>query len=443
MSQNTLILAVSIVLLTLFYTYRYYAFRRRLPPGPRGLPFIGNLHQAPKSYPWRTYAEWHKKYGPVFSLPYGLETIIMIGTQKAAQDLLNNRSNIYSSRPRMPMVGECVSRGNRSLILPYGNKWRAYHRLQGSFLSPRMSDTYRELQDLESKQLVKEFLTQTDFSDRFHRYSSSLTFALAYGKRMPSGDEPEVTGVDKIMSSLNAVFIKMWIVDSLPFLNVLPKLLAPWKRTAEKLHRIEVDFFMGLKGSADKNPSWNWSKEVSSIKESQTLTDVELSYVIGNTYEAGSDTTTMALEIFVMAAVLYPEAMRKAQEEIDRVVGRERLPSFDDNDRLPYVHGIVKEVHRWRPVIPGGVPHSVTQDDVYNGYHIPKNATVIGNHWAISMDPEIYDNPEDFNPDRWIENQNLPPLATFGFGRRRCIGKSISDVPTIRCKACTSPKYHS
>lgn len=411
-------------LLALYLSYQWYALTRRLPPGPRGLPFIGNLHQAPTKYAWRTYAEWHKKYGPVFSVQYGLTTFIMLGTHEAARNLLDKRSNIYSSRPRLPMASECISQGNRSLFLPYGDKWRAYHRLQGAFLTPRMSDRYRELQDLESKQLVAEFLTQSDFSNRFHRYSSSLTFALAYGKRMPHGDEPEVTGVDSIMNSLNAVFVERWIVDSLPFLNVLPKWLAPWKRTAEKLGKIEVDFFNGVRETAQKEKSWNWTKEVVSMKESGTLTRTELSYVIGNAYEAGSDTTTMTLEVFILAAVLHPAKMRKAYAEIDRVVGRKRLPTFDDIGRLPYIHAIVKEVYRWRPIIPGGVPHAVIEDDEYMGYLIPKDATVIGNHWAISMDPGVYENPGEFNPDRWIEHPDLPQPVTFGFGRRRCIGKS-------------------
>ncbi|KAI4282012.1 MAG: hypothetical protein L6R38_003269 [Xanthoria sp. 2 TBL-2021] len=140
-------------------------------------------------------------------MQFGLNTVIFLGTQEVAYDLLEKRSNIYSSRPRLVMVGECISQGNRSLTLLYGEQWRAYHRLQGSFWSPRMSNTYRELQDLESKQLVSEFLVTDDFSKRYHRYSSSLTFALAYGKRMPTGQEEEVKGVEQIMDNLNMAFI--------------------------------------------------------------------------------------------------------------------------------------------------------------------------------------------------------------------------------------------
>lgn len=403
-------------------SYRYYAFRRRLPPGPKGLPLIGNLHEIPQSHPWLTHTEMHKKYGPIFSMQFGLQTVIFLGTYEVARELLEKRSNIYSSRPRSVMVGECISQGNRSLILPYGEQWRGYRRLQGSFLSPRMSNTYRELQDLESKQLVSEFLDTDDFFTRYHRYSSSLTFALAYGKRMPTGEEEEVKGVMKIMDNLNTAFITNWIVDSLPFLNELPGFLKPWKKTADFLGDEERDFFQQIRNGASSRPGYNWCKDILTMKEHRALTDMQLSYVVGNTYEAGADTTTMTLQVFTLAAVLHPEKVKILQQEIDGIVGRERMPEFEDTEKMPYLLAFVKEVHRWRPVLPGGVPHAVTAEDEYMGYRIPKGATIVPGHWAISMDEQLYPNPDEFRPERFLENPDLP-YSQFGFGRRKCIGE--------------------
>ena len=155
------------------------------------------------------------------------------------------------------------------------------------------------------------------------------------------------------------------------------------------------------------------------------MSALEKAYDVGIIYEAGSDTTTMALEIFVMAAVLHPDIVKRGQEELDRVVGSHRMPNFDDQPSLPYIGAIVKEVLRWRPVTAGGIPHAVVQDDEYMGYKIPKGATVIGNHWAIHLDEKVYDDPHKFNPDRWIELPDLP-LSPFGFGRRVCTGQHIA-----------------
>ncbi len=422
MGQITLTSLAGISLALAVISYRYYTFRRRLPPGPLGLPLVGNIFERPKSHAWLTQTELHKKYGPIFSMQYGPSTVIFLGTLDTARDLLEKRGNIYSSRPHMTMIGDCLSQGNRSLILPYGDLWRGYHRLQGSILHPRMSNTYQELQDLESKQLIVELLTTDDFFKRFHRYSTSLTFALAWGKRMPSGQEEEAKDIYRIMDNLAEAFISFWIVDLLPVLNQLPSFMKPWKKVADYIGGEERDFFNTMRSGANRRPGYNWSKDILTMKEHKALTETQLSYVVGNTYEAGIDSTTMALQVFVLATVLHQDKAKILQQEIDNVVGRNRIPTFEDIEKMPYLLAYVKEVHRWRPVLPGGVPHAVTADDEYMGYHIPKGAAVVGGHWAISMDEEMYPNADRFEPERFLKNPDLP-YSQFGFGRRKCVGE--------------------
>ena len=400
--------------------------RRNLPPGPPRLPVIGNLHQAPTDYPWRTYQQWSKQYGPVFSLQYGLNTIIMLGTHKAARDLLDKRSNIYSSRPHVPMGGDIVSKGLRNVLMPYGNQWRAHQRVQASYLNFQMSQSYREIQDVESKQLIYEILSTSEFSDRFHRYSSSTIFALNYGQRMVRGDEPEVKAVDQTAKNfICAARVGTWIVDAIPALNYLPAFLAPWKRYGNKLYKFDAENYSSFFESGLNTKSWNFTKQVGQIKESQNMSHLEKAYDVGVIYEAGTDTTTIALEIFVMAAVLHPDVVKNAQAELDSIVGTTRMPTFDDQSQLPYINAIVKEVLRWRPVSAGGIPHAVTQDDSYMGYTIPKGATVIGNHWSLHLDEDVYEDAYAFNPTRWIDHPDLP-LTPFGFGRRVCTGQHIA-----------------
>jgi len=130
------------------------------------------------------------------------------------------------------------------------------------------------------------------------------------------------------------------------------------------------------------------------------------------------------LETFFLAMTLSPEVMKKAREELDRVIGKERLPEFSDGDNLPYIDAVVKELLRWNPPLPLSVPNRVTQDDVYRGYSIPAGATVIENVWAVCRDPSIYPDPEAFNPDRFLKDGEIDPLVfdpedrVFGSGRR-------------------------
>jgi cytochrome P450 len=408
---------------------RYHEHQRdkNLPPGPPRLPLIGNLHQAPDKVPWRTYEQWTKKYGPIFSVQYGLNTVIMLGTHESARDLLEKRSNIYSGRPRLVMADDNVTRGRHIMLMTYGPKWRTHTKIQASVLNIRVSQTYKPVQDLESEQLVYELLSSNDFAKIYHRYTASLMFSLAYGKRSPSGRDPEILGADAVNENfLLAGRVGTWIVDAIPLLNYLPQPLAPWKKTAEKFFRLESGLHMSNMHNGETTNSWNMTKQIRSLKESHDIPDLDLAYNVGIIYEAGIDTTNIALEIFTLACATQPRFMRHAQEELDRAVGPNRLPTFQDKPNLPYVCAVVKEVLRWRPVSAGGIPHAATQDDEYMGYRIPRGATVIGNHWSIHMDEAVFPDPMTFRPERWLENPDLP-LYAFGFGRRACTGQHVSN----------------
>lgn len=142
--------------------------------------------------------------------------------------------------------------------------------------------------------------------------------------------------------------------------------------------------------------------------------------------EAGSETTAATLIAFVQAMVLYPEVQKKAREEIDRVCGADRLPTMDDEPNMLYIRCCQKEVLRWLPSLPLGLPHAVIQDDEYRGYTIPKGAMVILNAWAVHMDPTRFPSPAMFDPSRW-EQDSPPSTFAFGAGRRLCPGSHIAE----------------
>ncbi|KAN0070575.1 cytochrome P450 [Elaphomyces granulatus] len=171
--------------------------------------------------------------------------------------------------------------------------------------------------------------------------------------------------------------------------------------------------------------SYNWARQISDMKEAQGLPLAELSHILGVLVEGGLETITGALEFSIMASVLHPESAGKAREELDSVVGPNRLPSFDDISNLLYVNAFIKEVLRWRPIAPIGVPHAPMEDDDYRGYHIPKGAFIVENQWAINLDDKCFQDPDEFRPERWLQHPDLP-LCTFGFGRRSCPGKEIA-----------------
>jgi cytochrome P450 len=145
------------------------------------------------------------------------------------------------------------------------------------------------------------------------------------------------------------------------------------------------------------------------------------------------ETTTSALMTFALAMVLYPDVQRRAQGEIDSVVGRDRLPTFEDRASLPYIESILRETLRWHPIVPLSVPHATSSDDTYDGYFIPKGTAVISNIWAMSRDEKRYPSASSFIPERFLDDNNVltdddPARYVFGFGRRACPGRHAADA---------------
>ncbi|KAF4632934.1 hypothetical protein G7Y89_g5181 [Cudoniella acicularis] len=274
-----------------------------------------------------------------------------------------------------------------------------------------MSQKHHILQDIESKQLLRELLNSNKFTAIFYRYSSSLIFTLAYGKRMMNGNEEGLKGFVEVVKEVLQEVDGNLIVDTFPILDYLPRCVAAWKE-----------------------------RGTFRLSEVKHLEREELALVIGVLYEA-AHTTPMVLEVFVMASVLHQDAVCRAQRELDIVVGLDRVPTFEDMPSLPYVNAFVREVFRWRPITPGGMHHAVIEGDEHMGYRIPKGTTVVANHWSLNLDGELFEHPYGFRPERWIANPNLPESA-FGFGRRVCPGKHIGRNSVLLIIARIIWAYH-
>jgi len=179
----------------------------------------------------------------------------------------------------------------------------------------------------------------------------------------------------------------------------------------------EPSFVADLLGSLEGNGS----SEDAAMKRSIT-------YAAAILFGAGEETTFGAIVTFILLMVLYPEVQRKAQAEIDQVIGSQRLPIIDDRESLPYVNAVISEAMRWNPLVPTGVARRVAKGDEYQGYHFPPGSTIVPNIWALTRDEDLLDNPEEFRPERFLGQQRPlhPENYVFGFGRRICPGRHLA-----------------
>ncbi|KAL3459690.1 cytochrome P450 [Aspergillus heterothallicus] len=421
---------------------------KNYPPGPPTLPLLGNIHQMPTHDAHLQFEKWAHEYGPVYSLMLGTQCLIVLSSDEAVKELLDRRSGIYSDRQEMYIGQVLCSGGLRLLMMGYGPTWRMFRKMVHGLLNVVTSKSYVPYQMLENKQMLYEFLTQPDdFLKHIRRYSNALTTTMVFGWRTPTYEDQKMKQLFDGFSEFAAINQTgaAAFIDFFPLLRKLPAFLLPTQNKARELHKHEKALYKGhwLKAKDDirnNNIKPCFCIGMYEAQKRDGFSDDQAAYISGTLLEAGSDTTSSTLYAFVQAMLLFPDVQRKAQEEIDHVVGPGRLPVMDDLADLNYIRACMKETLRWMPTtILGAVPHAVTQDDEYMGYFIPKGAGVMNNVWGIHMDPKRHPNPREFNPDRYKDDQqsladaaaNPDPSKrdafTFGAGRRICPGIHVAE----------------
>jgi len=371
--------------------------------------------------------------------------VIVLNSHEVVTDLLDNKSTIYSDRPRFIMAGEILTGGIFIAFSGYGPLWRKLRRAAQEGLNVRASEKYQPLQQQEAAVLVTNMIREPESWDSHLRRSAASTVLSAVYGWPPIGksSDPLVNRINDLMHRLvRAALPGAFLVEIFPVMKYLPSWMAKWKREGLEWHRKDTEMFQDLMLDVEKqmkygtnNPSF--SSLLLDKRDKHALTKKEESWLAGTMFGAGAETTAAALAVFMLAMVLYPDVMRKAQAEIDTVIGRDRMPTFADRHRLPYIRAIVKEVLRWRPVGPLGLPRRTSEDDWYKGYFIPKGTVVIANAWAMNRDPKLFPDFEEFRPERFLDSTGQDDLdipgthgqghVTYGYGRRICIGMHIAN----------------
>ncbi|KAI0873260.1 cytochrome P450 [Hypoxylon argillaceum] len=428
-----------------------------LPPGPRTLPILGNLHAMPTFKPYKVFAEWGKIYGPVYSLMVGSNPLVMIQSQQAAKELLDKRGSNYSSRPDLYIFSELSSRGLRQVAMKYNTTWRQIHRINHKILNAAATRAYTPYQILESRQMLVDILDSPDhYETHIQRYSNSVTCQMVYGFRTTSWSDPKLQSVVSIFFDVCdlAVTVSARLMDCYPILKKIPRRLLPVCRKALDIDRRCMSVFLSRWLEVKKNILDDvampcFCKCIVEAQTTEGFSDELASYIAGDIIEAGSSTVSDELLGFLMAMVTHPDVQRRAQREIDTVVGPNRLPQLEDMELLPYIRGCVKETLRWMPTTALLVPHSPLKDDIYQNCIIPAGASVVVNVWALNMDPATWPQPHVFDPLRFKgETRSEHEVATssdptslrhnyiFGAGRRLCQGIHIAERSLFLTMAC-------
>ncbi|KAI0297570.1 cytochrome P450 [Multifurca ochricompacta] len=394
---------------------------------------------------WATFQKWSKDFGSdiVHVTVFGTH-IVILNSAKAANELLDGRSAIYSDRPAMPALTTLIDMEWNFGLIEYGTRWRNWRKAFHAYFNPQAAENFHPIELKGAHRLLRNLLATPDNLVHHMRHmAGQVILAIAYGIDVaPSGDR-NVESAEKAVGAIIAGSLRGRIFDLFPFLVKMPWWFpgAGFKKEAQTKWVPHVQIALhapyetvkGQMAAGTAKPSVA-SSMISELNDKSSEEEIFTSMAIPATMylvvlfrsrRAGYD--RFCTPFLLPCDDPLPEVQRKGQAEIDAVVGKDRLPDFGDEPLLPYVSAILEEALRWHPVVPLAIPHRLTTDDVYEGWLLPAGTLVIGNSWGILHDEaNVGSHPEQFIPERYLPGGDATvgtADVAFGYGRRICPGR--------------------
>ncbi|EJT98958.1 cytochrome P450 [Dacryopinax primogenitus] len=363
---------------------------------------------------------------------------------------MEKRAASSSARPRTVMAHELVGFANVPSQTNDPVLHKKYRRMYATAISTRTAERYWGVQVRALRRATLDMLADAGrWTPALKRAVASISFMVAYGYDVDSEKSDLVTGVNEILRIFERVIQPgVWIVDIIPALKYLPpwfpgagfkRMAKQWRTQIEEVRQIPMQRVKQELAAGTAKPSFSLTllEELALDPHANVYDEDFIRDTAASIYSAGSDTSVAAIQTFLAAMVLYPDVQRKSQAELDAVVGRDRLPTINDREHLPYCAAIVQEILRWHPVTPLALPHVLEQDELFEGYLMPKGAVLLGNVWAMSRDERVYPLADDFVPERHLTREGAAlrtpdtgryASLTFGFGRRVCPGYALAEA---------------
>ncbi|XP_074516119.1 cytochrome P450 1C2 [Sebastes fasciatus] len=429
---------------------RNLRLKRRLP-GPFAWPVVGNAMQLGQM-PHITFAKLAKKYGNVYQIRLGSSDIVVLNGDSAIREALIQHSTEFAGRPNFVSF-QAVSGGKSMTFTNYSKQWKMHRKIAQSTIrafSSANSQTKKAFEQqivAEATELVEIFLklsAQGQYFNPAHELTvaaANVICALCFGKRYGHEDvefRALLQRVDKFGETVGAGSM----VDVMPWLQRFPN---PVRSMFKNFKDLNQEFFGFIQNKVEEHRE-TYDPEVTrdmsdaiigvidKADSDNGLTKGHTEGTVSDLIGAGLDTVSTALHWIILLLAKHPEKQTKLHELIDKVVGRDRLPSIEDRSSLPYLDAFIYETMRFTSFVPVTIPHSTTSDVTIEGLHIPKDTVVFINQWSINHDPLKWKDPQIFDPSRFLdENGSLDKDLTnnvmiFSAGKRRCIGNQIAKV---------------
>ncbi|KAL3626502.1 hypothetical protein CASFOL_030051 [Castilleja foliolosa] len=408
------------------------------PPGPPRLPFIGNLLQYTTSNFHIVLANFSKKYGALMSMDLMGKPVIVISSAKIAKQALKHNDLAFSNRPSFICAAKLSYNNHGIANSPYSEHWREMRKLVVLRLfTLKQVKSFRPVREDEVSRMVKSISKQANqivnLSEATMFYSSSVICRVAVGKRYD-----EKRRFDRLLGELQAMSLEILVGDFFPWMIWIDRLCGKVSRLEKVFYELDSFYQEVIDEHVSPNRPQSMDGDILDLlirlrDEGSSVDWDHIKGIIMNVFVAGADTTAATLTWAMTALIKNPNTLQKAQEEIRSSIGKKGNVNEDDIEKLPYLKAVVKETLRLYPPAPLSLPRETRTSCIINGYEIEDKALVFVNLWAIGRDPDYWENPTEFLPERFLDSDIDFKGQDFGFipfgsGRRQCPGLALGIV---------------
>ncbi|CAK9311061.1 unnamed protein product [Citrullus colocynthis] len=435
--------------LLIFLYVKLTRLRVPLPPGPWGVPLLGNLpFLDPDLHTY--FSELGRKYGPIVKLQLGNRIGIIVNSSSVAREVLKDHDVTFANRD-VPQAGRAASYGGSDIVwTPYGPEWRMLRKVCVlKMLSNATLDSVYELRRREVRNTVAHLYRQCGSAVNVGEQGFLTVFnvvtSMLWGGSV-EGEQRDGLAAEfrETISEITELLGKPNISDFFPSLARFD-LQGIEKKMREIAPRFDNIFDKMIDerlkigggdddGSVKKNDFLQFLLEVNDEGESKTpLTMTHLKALLMDMVVGGTDTSSNTIEFALAEMIKNPKTLKKAQEELTAVVGEDNIVEESHIHSFPYLKAVMKETLRLHPILPLLVPHCPSETTIVSNYAIPKGSRVFINAWAIQRDPNHWENPLVFDPERFLKTEKWDfggsdfRYFPFGSGRRNCAGIAMAE----------------
>ncbi|XP_032040657.1 cytochrome P450 2K6-like [Aythya fuligula] len=434
-----------VLILLLIVKIQYFQkshVNKNLPPGPKPLPIIGNLHILDLKKLDRTMIKLSETYGPVFRIQMGPKTVVVLSGYDTVKEALVNHADAFAGRPKIQIVKE-TGKG-KGVIFSYGENWKVMRRFTLTTLrdfgmgkkaiEDRVVEEYGYLADVIESQKGKPL----EMTLIMNAAVANIIVSILLGKRYDYEDPT----FKRLLSLMNEN-IRLFGRPPVSLYNMFPALgffLKDRKAFLENVKEvnafIKVTFIEHLK-VLDRNDQRSFidaflvRQQEENGKDNVFFDNENLTEVVRNLFAAGTDTTSTTLRWGLLLMMKYPEIQKKVQDEIEQVLGS-NPPRIEHRTQMPYTDAVIHEVQRFANILPLSLPHETTEDVTLKGYFIPKGTYIIPLLTSVLRDKSQWEKPDTFYPEHFLDSEGKfvkkDAFMPFSAGRRICAGETLAKM---------------